>query len=108
MVKINSTKFGEVMIDGKTHYSDVIVFFDGTIEYREKDWVIEEDEFKKIIQRNVNIIIVGTGQQGTMSVSDKVRELANYMKIKIVEMKTPYAIELFNAYASQHRTVAAG
>ena len=107
MVRINSTKFGEIEINGKTHFSDVIIFWDGIIEYREKDKVVHIDEFKKIIDRKVNIIIIGTGQEGTMTVSNKVREMARYMKIKLVEMQSPYAIELFNAYASQHRAVAA-
>lgn len=107
MVKIDSTKFGEITIDGKTYYSDVTIFWDGTIEYRGKEHVIDMDEFMKILEKKINVFIVGTGQEGILVISGKVRELAIEMKIKIFELKSPDAIDLFNGLASQGRRVAA-
>lgn len=107
MVKIDSTKFGEVTIDGKTYYSDVTVFWDGKIDFRQKEHVIDLDEFMQLLARKLDILIVGTGQVGVVDVSRKVREIAEDRKVKIIELKTPYAIEVFNAYASQGKKVIA-
>ncbi len=107
MIKINSTKFGEVTINGRTYYSDVIVFWDGRIEYVEKDYFIDVDDVMKILENKINILIIGTGQDGSVRVSEKLRELAEDMKIKMFELKTPDAIELFNGFASQNRRVVA-
>ena len=107
MVRIDSTRFGEINIDGKTHFSDVIVFWDGAIEYRQKDRVIGEDEFIKVLEKKINILVVGTGQHGTMTVSRKVRQIAAERKIKIFELQSPYAIDIFNSFASQGRRVVA-
>ena len=107
MVKIDSTKFGEITIDGKTYYSDVTVYWDGKIEYRTKEHVIDVDEFLKLLEKKVDILIVGTGHEGIVDVSKKVRDLALDRKVKIIELQSPYAIEVFNSYASQHKKVVA-
>jgi hypothetical protein len=107
MVKIDSTKFGEIVIDGKTHYSDVIVFWDGTINYREKDRIIDEEELSIVMEKKINILVVGTGQHGVMSLSGQARMLAVERKIKVFELQSPYAIDIFNGFASSGRKVAA-
>ena len=107
MVKIDTTKFGEISIDGKIYYSDMTVFWDGTIEYRNKDHVINLNEFMKLLEKKVDILIVGTGHEGTVDVSEKVRDLARDRKVKVIELKSPLAIEIFNNYASQGKKVVA-
>ncbi len=51
MVKIDSTSFGEIVIDNKTYYSDMTVWWDGKTEYRDKSHVIDMSEFVKIMKR---------------------------------------------------------
>ena len=63
--------------------------------------------FLKLLEKKVDILIVGTGHEGIVDVSRKVRDLALDRKVKIIELQSPYAIEVFNNYASQHKKVVA-
>ena len=106
-MKIDSTSFGEIVIDGRTYFSDVTIYWDGTIEHREKDMVIDMQEMSRILKKKIDIIVIGTGQEGTLELTDKVRDLLANMKIKVFELKSPDAIELFNSFMSQGRKAAA-
>jgi hypothetical protein len=105
MVKINSTSFGEVKINGKTYYSDMTVWWDGKIEFREKSHVFDHNEFFRIARRKPEIIVIGTGQSGIVKVPDEVKQLAEEKKITIYEETSPKAIEIFNAFVSEKKRV---
>ena len=107
MVKIDSVRFGEIVIDGKTYFSDVTVYWDGTIEHREKDIVVGMEEISRVLGRKINILVVGTGIRGSLELTERVRDLLEGMKIKTFELKSADAIELFNSFASQGRRAAA-
>jgi hypothetical protein len=107
VMKIDSTRFGEVVIDGRTYFSDVTLYWDGTIEHREKDIIIDMDELSHILEKKIDIIVIGTGQEGTLGLMDNVRQLLADRKIRIFELKSPDAIEIFNSFASQGKRVAA-
>ncbi|MEM7822858.1 MAG: MTH938/NDUFAF3 family protein [Candidatus Aenigmatarchaeota archaeon] len=107
MVKIDSTSFGEITIDGKTYDSDMIVWWDGKVEYREKSHVFGLDEYARIATRRPECIIIGTGQMGIVRIEQQVFDMAREQGIEIYVETSPKAIKIFNAFVnSGKKTVA--
>jgi hypothetical protein len=107
MVKINSTKFGEITINGKIYYSDMIVWWDGKKEYREKSHVFDIEEFQRLAERKPEIIVIGAGHSSAVKVPPEVEDTAEMRKISIYVENSPKAIELFNAFVAEKKKVVA-
>lgn len=107
MVKIDSMKFGEITIDGKVYYSDMTVWWDGRTEYREKSHSLDTEEFSKIAARKPEIVVVGTGTDGVLKISDATKSLAEEMGIELFSDLSPKAIEMFNAFQKEGKKVVA-
>ena len=107
-MKIESFKFGSITIAGKTYTGDVIVYPDRVDE----SWSREEEhrpqirEFAEIVNAEPDILIIGTGYAGVLSIPDQIR---NYLTSKGIEVrvdKTKQAIELFNSLPGTDKVIA--
>jgi hypothetical protein len=107
-LRIDSFTFGNITIEGKTYTSDVIVYPDRV----ETSWLREEEhrpqirEFFDIVKSEPEILIIGTGYAGVLSVPDQIR---NYLTSKGIEVrveKTKHAIEMFNELRNKEKVVA--
>jgi hypothetical protein len=107
MVRIDFVKFGEVMIDGEVYYSDMIVWWDGQREFVPKDHILGTDNFSALLRRKPDIIVIGTGLQGMVKITDEARHLAEEKGIKIFEHTSPEAADLFNAMIADSKNVVA-
>ena len=109
MVKIDSTKFGSITIDGIEYAGDVIVTWEGKVKEAETQTrhVIAKKEFFDLLFERPDTIVIGTGQYGVMEVSDDVEKFAKGKKIRVVAEPTPQAIERFNHFAASGKHVVA-
>lgn len=107
MVKIDSIKFGEIEIDGKTYYSDVVVWWTGDIEIVEKRHIIDVDDISKLLKKDPKIIIIGTGQGESVKLLPEVREVLENKGIKLYVETSPNAIEIFNSFVVTKKKVVA-
>ncbi len=96
MVNIDGVKFGELEIDGKIYYSDMIVWWDGKIEFRKKSHIFGMPEFKKVFKRKPNAIVIGTGLAGIVKVSNDVKKIIKNKKIKLFVDVSSNAVDIFN------------
>lgn len=108
-MKVTAFTFGTITIDGTAYNRDVIVFPDRVVD----DWRREEEhrpqisEFAEIIKAEPEILIIGTGYAGVMSIPDQIR---NYLTAKGIEVrvdKTKAAIEVFNSLKGPEKVIAA-
>jgi hypothetical protein len=108
-MRIEAFTFGNITIEGKTYTTDVIVYTD----HVEDNWVREEEhrpqisEFADIVKSDPEILIIGTGYAGVLSIPDQIR---NYLTSKGIEVrveKTKQAIEMFNVLRHKEKVVAA-
>jgi hypothetical protein len=108
-MKIDAYSFGKITIDGKTYHNDVIIYPDRV----EENWVREEEhrpqisEFAEIIRAEPELLIIGTGYAGVMSIADQIQ---NYLTAKGIDThiaKTVRAVELFNSLPSTEKVIAA-
>ncbi len=107
MVEVNSVKFGEVTIDKKTYYSDMIVWWDGKIEYREKSHEFDINEFLRLLERNPEIVVIGTGMSGVVNVPEEVEQVAKDKGVEIFKDLSPKAAKMFNGFVADGKRVVA-
>jgi hypothetical protein len=107
MVSVQFVKFGEVMIDSKVYYSDMIIWWDGEKQYVEKTHILGKKEFGILLKKNPDIVVVGTGQQGVVTITDEVRELAKKRGIKIFEETSARAADIFNGFLATGKKAVA-
>jgi len=105
MVEINEVTFGEVKIDGKIYYSDMIVWWTGEREFRIKSDILHEDEFRKFLEKEPEILIVGTGIIGHLLVPTNVKELAQRKNVELYVESSERAMDLFNAFIADRKHV---
>lgn len=109
MVKIDSTEFGLIIIDGKRYRGDVIVNWEGKVKEIETETrhLIDKKEFFILLFERPEIIIIGTGVNGLMEISPEVLKFAKEKKIEVVSMLTSQAIEKFNQLVKAGKKVVA-
>jgi hypothetical protein len=102
---IDHTTFGSISIEGAVFEHDVVIRLNGQVEKRKKklskaiygtSHVLSLDEAKYVYEKGTQRLIVGTGQQGNVRLSD---EAADYFKRKHCQvdlLPTPEAIRVWN------------
>ena len=109
MIQIDSTKFGEIKVEGETHYSDIYIFWDGRVIETETEvrHQFSTIEFSFLFRKRPEIIIVGTGQYGGLGIAEDVMQFASENDIWLIVLETPQAIKRFNDLVKSRRKVAA-
>ncbi|MEO0077071.1 MAG: MTH938/NDUFAF3 family protein [candidate division WOR-3 bacterium] len=109
-MKIDGTGFGWIKIDGIKYDTDVIIFVNGEIENRYRNFqgdnhLVSQWEVEKIITHKTvanehiekpEVLIVGTGQAGIVRVTDEAKSFLAKQGIKLIAEITPIAIKRFN------------
>lgn len=108
MPHIDSTQFGEIIIDNKK-YHQVLIVGDSVEErdYKKLEELfntsheIGDWEIEKLISNNPEIIIIGIGQNGAMEVpAASLRKQAGE-DIELIIVETPEAIKIYNEKIKQ-------
>lgn len=106
-MKIESSAFGEISIDGKTYTHDVVIF-PKAIKKREK-WITKqkhgtshkftreemEEYLCQVDTDQLEMIVVGTGHYGKLGLLEETKKILKEKEIQFVEYKTPKAIEYY-------------
>ena len=105
VMKIESTGFGAITIDGKTYEHDVVIRLSGEIVKRKKklskrlygtSHVLSKDEAKFLFEKGCEQIIVGSGQMNNVHLSPKAETYFKKKECKVLLKPTPEAIQIFN------------
>lgn len=105
---IEDTSFGEITVEGEKYDHDIVVTPD-EIQERKK-WITKNkhetshkftrEEMREYLENvdteKVEILIMGTGQYGKLSLLKETKKFLKEKGIEAIELKTPEAIELFN------------
>jgi hypothetical protein len=109
-MKIESTTFGTITIDGKTHEHDVVIRLSGEILKRKKklskkyygtSHVVSKDEAKFVFESGCEQLIVGSGQMGNVHLSPEAEAYFAKKGCKVLLRPTPEAIHAFNKSRSK-------
>jgi len=97
-MRIDHYSFGQIVIDGKRYTSDVIIY-PGRVDsswWREDGHTLRAVDIADVIDAKPEILIIGTGIYGAMSVP---KETLTFLESKGMDIRierTEKAVELFN------------
>ncbi|MDW7732366.1 MAG: MTH938/NDUFAF3 family protein [Methanolobus sp.] len=103
--KIDSTEFGSITIEGKLYEKDVLVRLNGNVKKRKKklskviygtSHIISLDEAKYVYEKGAEKLIIGSGQDGMVKLSDEARDFFKDKDCKVKLFPTQEAIGEWN------------
>jgi hypothetical protein len=108
-MQIDDYRFGSITIDGRTYTSDVIIYPDRVDAswWRKEGHYLQKTDLAGIIAAGPELLIVGSGAHGVMSVPESTIAFLESHNIDVVIEKTAKAVELFNARPQGKKVVAA-
>jgi hypothetical protein len=104
-MRIESTEFGSITIDGKRYQFDVVIRLSGEIIKRKKklskkyygtSHVISKDEAKFVFENGCKELVLGTGQDDNVRLAKEAAEYFANKGCRVIAQPTPAAIDTFN------------
>jgi len=104
-MKIESTTFGVITIDGRTYEHDVVVRLSGEVVRRKKklskklygtSHVLSKDEAKFVFEKGCDQVVIGSGQMGNVRLSPEAEAYFERKGCEVLLKPTPEAIRVFN------------
>jgi hypothetical protein len=107
---IESYDFGRITINGILYTKDVIITGEKTVAgwMRKEGHLLQVADISQAIEESApEVVIVGTGYDGMMSVLKETRLHFQRKGVELFVEKTREACDLFNAMSKNRRTLAA-
>ena len=104
-MRIESTTFGTITIDGKTYEHDVLVRLSGEVVKRKKklskklygtSHVLSQDEARFLFERGCDQVVIGSGQFGNVHLSPEAEAYFERKGCEVLLKPTPEAIQVFS------------
>jgi hypothetical protein len=102
---IDGTEFGAITIAGTKFDHDVIIRLDGRVEKRRKrlskavygtSHIVSLDEAKHLYEKGADRLIIGTGQQGLVRLSDEAADYFRRKQCEVLLLPTEQALQAWN------------
>ncbi len=106
---IESYDFGEIIVDGKRYFSDLLIFPKKVLSgwWRKKGHSLCIEDLKDVIKEKPEVIVIGTGYAGLMKVPNDVREQIRNLGIDLIIQRTEEACKTFNKLLKAGKMVVA-
>jgi hypothetical protein len=106
-MNIAACHFGRIDIDGRTYTSDVIITPERVLDswWRQEGHRLAVVDLPDIVAARPDVLVIGTGYLGRMSVSDKARQYLRAHGIEVREARTREAVQEFNRLQKTHNRV---
>ncbi len=107
--KIESYRFGEIVIDGQRYSNDVIIYPDRVDDtwWRAEGHSLASADLWEVLQSPPEVLVIGLGSAGRMDVPVETRQRLQARGIKVFAAPTASACETYNRLCEQRRVVAA-
>ncbi len=107
-MKIESYSFGRMVIDGRTYTSDLIVVGDEVFPnwWRKEGHRLQSDDLKTVIEKKPDVLIIGTGAHGIMTVPAETLKYLEEAGIEVISQPTGQAVETFNQITDRKKAAA--
>lgn len=109
MKTIDKYRLGKMVIEGKEYKYDLIIDSKGvnTSWWRKEGHRLHLDDIKAILERQPDVLIIGTGHYGGMEVPEEVIEQINRMGIYLYVDRSQRAVEVYNSMLDYNNIIAA-
>jgi hypothetical protein len=102
-------KFGEMIVNGKKYRNDIIVDSrKGVIIprwWREEGHYLQKKDIEKVITKEIEVIVIGTGESGMMKVAEEVKEWFSTIGKKVIIKPTEEARKLYNKLSNTNKVI---
>ena len=108
-LKIETSSFGLMVINGKAYHSDLIIHPDGRVEdswLRRSGHRLSADDINGLIESAPEVLIVGTGVNGLLRPAPGLAEMLSGKEIELVPLPNQKAVERFNRLSLEKRVGA--
>lgn len=104
-MKIDSTEFGSISVDGTTYSHDILIRLSGEVVKRKKklskkyygtSHIISRDEAEFIYEKGCDTLVLGAGQGGNVALSPEAGEFFKDHDCRVILEPTPDAIKTYN------------
>ena len=105
---IEKYRFGKIVVSGKSYSSDLIIFTDFIKEkwWRKEGHRLHLEDLEILNEREIDILIVGTGSIGRMEIPEElIRELKK-KNIEVLAYKSGDAVIKYNELVETNTSVA--
>ncbi len=108
-MKIEAYSFGHIKIDGREYSSDVIIYEDRVDSkwWRKEGHRLDPEDLPDVLKARPDILVVGTGFFGMMSVPESTVEQIRSTAIELRTERTGKAGDLFNRLRAGNKRVIA-
>ena len=96
--KIESYRFGQIVIDGESYSKDIIIFPDHVKQNwrRNSGHNLVTDDLYEVLQANISTLVVGQGSFSRMKISTKTRKALDKAGIQLIALPTKAACQHYN------------
>jgi len=107
--KIDSYRFGRIVIDGEAYTKDVIILPDGVIPnwWRDEGHRLKPGDLERVLDAGPKTLVVGQGAYGRMGVDVATRQLVAEAGVELIELSTSEAVERYNQLRDRGDVAAA-
>jgi len=104
-MKIDSTEFGSITINGTTYTHDILIPLSGKVAKRKKklskkhygtSHIISLEEAEFVFEKGCDTLVLGAGQYGNVKLSPEAAEFFERHGCRVILKPTPEAIETYN------------
>jgi len=108
-MRIDSYKFGKIVIDGTAYKSDCIILGDSVQAnwWRKQGHLLAAEDLQPVISAGPAVLVVGCGTPGLMKVSEDARQVLKQNDIELIALDTHKAVAAFNELAGKGEKVTA-
>ena len=106
---IGAYQFGRINVDGRAYTSDVIVTPERVVDtwWRKEGHKLAVVDLADVVAAKPDIVVVGTGYLGRMTVSEEARRYLEAQGISVRAARTRQAVQDFNQLQDQQTRVVA-
>jgi hypothetical protein len=109
-MELEYPSFGKIIVDGTTYEHDIVVYPSGRVERRKKEisklkhgtsHKLDPEELKEYLTEDFDVLVVGTGMYGKLSLLPGSRELVK--EKEVIELPTGEAVKTFKELQEKKR-----
>jgi hypothetical protein len=106
-MNIAAYRFGRIEIDDQTYTSDVIITPERVLDswWRKEGHRLAIADLADVVAARPDVLVIGTGYFGRMSISDETRQYLEAHGIQVHEARTRQAVQEFNRLQKERNRV---
>ncbi|OGS95096.1 MAG: hypothetical protein A3H31_01800 [Gallionellales bacterium RIFCSPLOWO2_02_FULL_57_47] len=113
-MKIDSTEFGSITVNGTTYSHDILIRLSGEVVKRKKklskkyygtSHTISREEAEFVYEKGCSTLVLGAGQYGNVTLSPEAAEFFKHHDCRVILEPTPDAIETYNKTREKAKTI---